>query len=85
MTEETPEIASADIWKDSEDWERDSIFAMGFKCEGATLTRTRLLQDAFRDMVREAYNENCTVCHIKYMELLDAAHIARFMSHKSDT
>jgi len=41
----------------------------------ATLTRRRLHQDAFRDMVLDAYNENCTVCHIKHTELLDAAHI----------
>ncbi len=41
----------------------------------ATLTRRRLHQDAFRDMVLEAYDTNCTVCHIKHAELLDAAHI----------
>ena len=41
----------------------------------ATMTRKRMHQDAFRDMVLEAYNTNCTVCHIKHAELLDAAHI----------
>ena len=41
----------------------------------ATMTRRRLHQDAFRDMVLEAYSDNCTVCHLKHAELLDAAHI----------
>ncbi len=41
----------------------------------ATQTRTRLHQQAFRMMVLDAYGDNCTVCHIKHSELLDAAHI----------
>ena len=41
----------------------------------ATMTRRRLHQDAFRDMVLDAYDTNCTICHIKHAELLDAAHI----------
>ena len=41
----------------------------------ATMTRRRLHQDAFRDMVLDAYGDNCTVCQIKHTELLDAAHI----------
>ncbi len=41
----------------------------------ATQTRARLHQQAFRMMVLEAYGDNCTVCHLKHIELLDAAHI----------
>ncbi len=41
----------------------------------ATQTRARLHQQAFRMMVLDAYGDNCTVCHIKHSELLDAAHI----------
>ena len=41
----------------------------------AIQTRARLHQQAFRMMVLEAYSDNCTVCHIKHTELLDAAHI----------
>ncbi len=41
----------------------------------ATQTRARLHQQAFRMMVLDAYSDNCTVCHLKHAELLDAAHI----------
>lgn len=35
----------------------------------------RLHQQAFRRMVLKAYAERCTICSLKHLELLDAAHI----------
>ena len=37
--------------------------------------RQRLHQATFRVRVLGAYESNCTVCHLKHAELLDAAHI----------
>ena len=39
------------------------------------LTYRRVHQPAFRAMVLRAYDTQCTVCHFKHAELLDAAHI----------
>jgi putative restriction endonuclease len=39
------------------------------------LTKTRLHQPVFRSQVMLAYDGQCTVCHLKRPELLDAAHI----------
>jgi len=38
-------------------------------------TRQRLHQEAFRDLVVHAYNEQCAICRLHHPELLDAAHI----------
>lgn len=38
-------------------------------------TRQRLHQGAFRDIVITAYDHRCTVCRLRHVELLDAAHI----------
>jgi putative restriction endonuclease len=35
----------------------------------------RLHQQQFRRMVLAAYQERCAICHLKHVELLDAAHI----------
>jgi putative restriction endonuclease len=35
----------------------------------------RLHQQQFRRMVLSAYRERCAICHLKHLELLDAAHI----------
>lgn len=35
----------------------------------------RLHQQQFRRMVLAAYREQCAICHLKHVELLDAAHI----------
>lgn len=35
----------------------------------------RLHQQQFRRMVLSAYREQCCICHLKHVELLDAAHI----------
>ena len=40
-----------------------------------TLTRRRLHQRAFRERVLSAYRYQCSLCHLKHEELLDAAHI----------
>jgi putative restriction endonuclease len=40
-----------------------------------TAMRQRLHQATFRVRVLGAYESNCTVCHLKHTELLDAAHI----------
>ena len=40
-----------------------------------TATRRRLHQHAFRQPVLRAYTERCTVCRLRHVELLEAAHI----------
>src|SRR5690606_5750403 len=35
----------------------------------------RLHQQKFRRMVLHAYREQCAICHLRHLELLDAAHI----------
>ena len=40
-----------------------------------TATRRRLHQHAFRQRVLRAYKEHCTVCRLRHVELLEAAHI----------
>ena len=37
--------------------------------------RQRLHQRSFRERVLRAYREQCTLCRLRHMELLDAAHI----------
>jgi putative restriction endonuclease len=39
------------------------------------LTKQRLHQQSFRERVLEAYRDQCSLCRLKYQELLDAAHI----------
>lgn len=39
------------------------------------MIRARVHQPAFRWNVMQAYKETCAVCHLKHVELLDAAHI----------
>jgi putative restriction endonuclease len=39
------------------------------------LTRMRLHQPVFRAQVLRAYDESCTICRLKHVDLLDAAHI----------
>lgn len=41
----------------------------------AAITYRRVHQPAFRSMVLRAYETQCTVCHFRHAELLDAAHI----------
>ncbi|MDX6485330.1 MAG: putative restriction endonuclease, partial [Gaiellaceae bacterium] len=38
--------------------------------------RVRLHQDRFRGAVLPAYHHQCSICHLKEVRLLDAAHIA---------
>ena len=42
---------------------------------GNILTRRRLHQQAFRLRVMAAYREQCAICQLKHVALLDAAHI----------
>lgn len=39
------------------------------------MTRQRLHQSAFRELVLDAYSRQCTMCKLQHPELLDAAHI----------
>ena len=39
------------------------------------LTRVRLHQSAFRIQVLDAYREQCAICRLKHITLLEAAHI----------
>jgi putative restriction endonuclease len=39
------------------------------------LTRQRLHQGTFRDRVMKAYREQCAICRLRHVNLLDAAHI----------
>jgi putative restriction endonuclease len=45
------------------------------KAYARRLTLQRLHQDAFRERVLKAYRRRCSVCSLKHVELLDAAHI----------
>jgi putative restriction endonuclease len=38
-------------------------------------TRVRLHQPIFREQILHAYSSACAVCHLKHVQLLDAAHI----------
>ena len=40
-----------------------------------TVERRRLHQTVFRERVLQAYSYQCTFCHLRHSELLDAAHI----------
>lgn len=40
-----------------------------------SLARRRVHQRAFRERVLRAYREQCSLCRLKHLELLDAAHI----------
>ncbi len=40
-----------------------------------TMVRQRLHQQGFRERVLEAYHNQCAMCHLRHVELLDAAHI----------
>ena len=39
------------------------------------ITKQRLHQSAFRTYVLDAYSQQCTMCNLQHIELLDAAHI----------
>jgi putative restriction endonuclease len=39
------------------------------------LVRQRLHQQAFRERVLRAYREHCSICRLRHLELLEAAHI----------
>ncbi|WP_208798866.1 HNH endonuclease [Microbispora triticiradicis] len=41
------------------------------------LTRQRLHQPVFRERVLQAYEKSCAICHLRHVQLLDAAHILR--------
>ncbi|WP_220502831.1 HNH endonuclease [Microbispora sp. H10885] len=41
------------------------------------LTRQRLHQPVFRERVLQAYEKSCAMCHLRHVQLLDAAHILR--------
>jgi len=40
-----------------------------------TVVLQRLHQRGFRERVLQAYNRQCSLCHLRHIELLDAAHI----------
>lgn len=40
-----------------------------------TMVRKRLHQELFREQVIATYQRECSVCHLRHVELLDAAHI----------
>ena len=75
MIGENPEIASDDTLEDSLGRGLDPIFAMGSQRDVAIMTLPWLHEQAFRMMVLDAYSNNCTVCHLKHTEHLDAAQI----------
>jgi len=49
------------------------------------LTRQRLQQATFRAAVMRAYRQSCSVCQLKHVELLDAAHIVSFAENGPST
>lgn len=48
------------------------------------ITYRRVHQPAFRAMVLRAYETQCTVCHFRHAELLDAAHILSDRHERGD-
>lgn len=58
---------------------RDTPFAddsaLGVRRYVATLTMQRLHQSSFRERVISAYAHTCSLCRLKHISLLDAAHI----------
>ncbi|MFC2110882.1 HNH endonuclease [Bacteroidota bacterium] len=57
-------------------WEINESSAIYYRRTYATAnTRVRLHQRSFRERVLSAYNNQCTLCKLKHIELLDAAHI----------
>ena len=46
--------------------------------------RRRVHQRQFRERVLEAYREQCTICHLRHQELLDAAHIVADSEDEGD-
>ena len=46
--------------------------------------RRRVHQRAFRERVLDAYGEQCTMCHLRHQELLDAAHIVADAEDEGD-
>jgi putative restriction endonuclease len=55
--------------------EGQSLEAEGRRRYVTQLTQRRLHQEGFRWRVLRAYRECCAVCHLRHLELLDAAHI----------
>jgi hypothetical protein len=45
------------------------------RCRQRHATSSRLHQESFRRRVLRAYRERCTVCQLRHVELLEAAHI----------
>ena len=50
-------------------------FSDGKRAYLTTTVRRRLHQRSFREKVLHAYREQCALCRLKHLELLDAAHI----------
>lgn len=48
------------------------------------VTRRRLHQAAFRERVLNAYREQCSLCRLRHLELLDAAHIIPDLEDKGE-
>ena len=46
--------------------------------------RRRLHQQKFREQVLAAYRDQCTICHLRHQELLDAAHIVADAEDEGD-
>lgn len=62
----TTVVAPPEVNEDSSDLRRAYITAT---------VRKRVHQRVFRERVLEAYHEQCAMCRLKHVELLDAAHI----------
>jgi putative restriction endonuclease len=54
---------------------QDSVMATARREYATRAVLQRLHQQQFRRMVLSAYREQCCVCRLKHLELLDAAHI----------
>ena len=48
------------------------------------LAMTRLHQAKFRQRILAAYRQSCTICHLKHVRLLDAAHIIPDLHERGD-
>lgn len=53
----------------------DPLVVVGRRAYATRAVMQRLHQQEFRRVVLRAYNDQCAICRLKHLELLDAAHI----------
>jgi putative restriction endonuclease len=69
----TPDLANAGVGPNAipDGFEGRSAYA-------SAVVKTRIHQRRFRELVVRAYRSSCTICSLRHVELLDAAHILSY-------